>query len=132
MKLESFLFCGQAFRDERKRYNLIGIFDAIQSTKAPAAYGPIHVYLRIAGVPSKRDVPFKFEMFEMNNVNTKVAMVEGTFQSETTVAQLNVPMNVVGFPNFGVYRATIVIDGQRLGETEITVSYIEKPAEQKL
>lgn len=127
MKLDALVFCNQAFRDEFQRFNVIGIFDTVWAPKVPAKHGPVHIYLRVSGIESKREFKFSVQIFNRSDGEKKELEARGTFRSTGTIAELNIPMNAITLTSFGVYRAILLIDDQNLGYADIEVKKGGKP-----
>lgn len=116
MQLDGFVLCNAAFRDEQQRYCVMGIFDTILASDFPCKHKSLTAYIRLAGVPTKRDIPFEFMITD--KTNRSLHKIRGTFTSEGIIAELALPVVDLVLPREGTYKANLSVDNAELSSIE--------------
>lgn len=117
------LLCDYAFRDAGRKMCLIGIFDRVQATRVPTALHQSSLVFKLVGDPGEK-VSVSVQIIRPSNSGggSLADLNIDAELSETGMGEIQLGMNGLPLPDFGVYTFQILGNGDLLKAISVTVA----------
>ncbi len=126
LKVKYALFCDYALVSQDGKFSLIGEFDRLYSSQDTAVLNRGFLVAKIIGHPSQ-NLDLKVSLI---NDSSKEELFKNDFSlklDDRGVAALIIELSGMQFKTFGLYKAIIESDGDKVVEVDLDVAKVKQP-----